>query len=174
MGFDFDKLSVLVVEDTAPMLKLVVSVLDALGIRQVYTAVSAEEGFQTFCTKQPDIVISDWHMMPTDGLEFVGMIRRHPQSPNRTVPIVLMTGYSALPRVAQARDAGVTEFLVKPFSATDISRRIAYVINKPRDFIISGDFFGPDRRRVEKEDFKGPYRREEDNDSLNKTRIEIG
>ena len=71
----------------------------------------------------------------------------------------MMTGYSALPRVAQARDTGATEFLVKPFSANDLARRIAYVINKPRDFIETSDYFGPDRRRRIIEDYQGPKRR---------------
>ena len=78
------------------------------------------------------------------------------------VPVVLVTGYSALQRVAEARDAGVTEFLVKPFSANDLAKRIAYVINKPRDYIDSDDYFGPDRRRRMAPDFKGPFRRADD------------
>lgn len=60
------------------------------------------------------------------------------------VPIVLITGYSAWPRVEEARNAGVTEFLVKPFTANDLARRIAHVINSPRDFIETQDFWaGP-------------------------------
>ena len=77
-------------------------------------------------------------------------------------PVILVTGYSALSRVAEARDAGVTEFLVKPFSANDLAKRIAYVINKPRDFIDCTGYFGPDRRRRKNPDYKGPFRREED------------
>ncbi|MEM7680293.1 MAG: response regulator, partial [Pseudomonadota bacterium] len=57
---------------------------------------------------------------------------------------------------------GTTEFLVKPFSANDLARRIAYVINKPRDFIETSDYFGPDRRRRVIENYSGPYRRSSD------------
>ena len=81
------------------------------------------------------------------------------------VPVILMTGYSAQPRIENARDLGVTEFLVKPFSASDLARRIAYVINKPRDFVDSEQFFGPDRRRRKDEDYGGPQRRGDDRDS---------
>lgn len=162
MAFKFERLRILIVEDTAPMRKLVTSVLETLGVRMIYTAIDGDLGFQVFCTEKPDIVIADWHMVPMSGIELVHKIRRDKQSPNKLVPIVMMTGYSALPRVAEARDTGATEFLVKPFSANDMARRIAYVINKPRDFIESADYFGPDRRRRVVENFKGQERRSED------------
>lgn len=162
MAFKFEKLSILVVEDTVPMLKLVNSIFDTLGVGNVFTAQDGEEGFETFCKYNPDIVIADWHMPETSGMELVRKIRWSSESPNRMVPIIMMTGYSALPRVSEARDAGVTEFLVKPFSANDMARRIAYVINKPRDYIETKDFFGPDRRRRKIDNYKGPFRREDD------------
>jgi two-component system chemotaxis response regulator CheY len=77
-------------------------------------------------------------------------------------PIILVTGYSARPRVEEARDAGVTEFLVKPFTATDLTRRLQHVINNPRNFIDYNGYFGPDRRRKADELYNGPRRREDD------------
>ena len=162
MGFKFERLSILIVEDTAPMRKLVTSVLETLGVGRISTACDGEEGFQMFCQQNPDIVIADWHMLPMSGIDLVYKIRREKISPNKMVPIVMMTGYSALPRVAEARDTGATEFLVKPFSANDLARRIAYVINKPRDFIETVDYFGPDRRRRTLPNYNGPKRRSTD------------
>lgn len=161
MGFRFDRLSILIVEDTAPMRKLVTSVLETLGVGKIHTAIDGHQGYQIFGTERPDIVIADWHMVPMSGIQLVQKIRRSEDSPNPLVPIVMMTGYSALPRVAEARDTGATEFLVKPFSANDLARRIAYVINKPRDFIESADYFGPDRRRRIMPDYAGPERRKQ-------------
>lgn len=162
MSFKFERLSILIVEDTAPMRKLVTSVLETLGVGNIITASDGEEGFRMFCSQNPDIVIADWHMVPMSGIELVHKIRHEKTSTNKMVPIVMMTGYSAMPRVAQARDTGATEFLVKPFSANDLARRIAYVINKPRDFIETSDYFGPDRRRRVLESYKGPKRRTTD------------
>lgn len=162
MGFQFEKLTILVVEDTPPMLKLVVSVLDTLGIGRILTATDGGQAYEIFTKENPDIVIADWHMEPVTGVELVEKIRKNDDSPNRTAPVIMMTGYSAMPRVSEARDTGTTEFLVKPFSANDLARRIAYVINKPRDFIDSPDYFGPDRRRRKIEDYKGPHRRKAD------------
>ena len=163
MGFRFDRLSTLVIEDTMPMRKLIGSVLDTLGVGTVYFASNGEQGFHTFQENNPDIVLCDWHMEPMSGIEFVMEVRRNPLSRNRMVPIILITGYNAVPRVRQARDSGVTEYLVKPFSAADLSKRIAHVINKPRDFIDNlPEFFGPDRRRTQASSYRGPYRRKSD------------
>ena len=169
MAFDFKKLSVLVVEDTPPMRKLIVSVLTNLGIGNVYSAADGKHGYEIYCRENPDIVILDWAMEPVSGLEMTLEIRKNQLSPNRMVPIILVTGFSALSRVAQARDAGATEFMVKPFSANDLAKRLAYVINKPRDFIDHPEYFGPDRRRRKNPDFKGPLRREEDEEDQKKT-----
>ena len=162
MGFQFERLSILIVEDTEPMQKLVTSVLETLGVGKIYKAEDGTKGFEAFCSNNPDIVIADWHMVPVSGIEMVKQIRSDQKSPNKTVPIIMMTGYSSKPRIEEARDTGSTEFLVKPFSANDLARRIAYVINKPRDFIETTDYFGPDRRRRIIEGYKGPFRRSSD------------
>lgn len=161
MPLNFEKLNVLIVEDTLPMLRLMNAVLGTLGIRNTFTATSGDRGFEVFRKESPDIVISDWHMEPVDGIELTRMIRRDPLSPNRMAPVILVTGFSAVGRISTARDAGVTEFMVKPFSANDLAKRLAYVINKPRDFIDAPEYFGPDRRR-KNPDYAGPLRRDED------------
>lgn len=162
MSFQFEKLSVLIIEDTVPMLKLIYAVLDTLGVGKILTAKDGNTGYKIFCTENPDIVITDWHMKPVNGIRLVKRIRQDKKSPNRTVPLIMITGFSATPRISQARDTGVTEFLVKPFSANDLARRIAYVINKPRDFIETPNYFGPDRRRRKLENHKGPFLRHSD------------
>ncbi len=162
MAFQFGKLSVLVVEDTPPMRKLLCSVLETLGVGQIYSSDNGESGYEQFRKMNPDIVIADWQMEPMNGIELTEEIRNNQLSPNRMTPVILVTGYSAITRVAQARDAGVTEFIVKPFSANDLAKRLAYVINKPRDFIDSEGYFGPDRRRRAAPDYKGPFRRADD------------
>ena len=145
------------------MRKLLVSVLENLGIKNIITAPDGDKGFELFIKHNSDIILTDWLMEPTDGIQLTREIRKNPMSPNRMVPIVLVTGYSAWERVEEARDSGVTEFLVKPFTANDLARRVAHVINSPRDFIETQDFFGPDRRRRMNPSYRGPFRREEDN-----------
>ncbi len=162
MAFNLKKLSVLVVEDTVPMRKLLASVLETLGVGTIMTAGDGARGFELFCKESPDIVLADWYTAPMNGIELTQEIRRNPLSPNRVAPVILVTGYSAMARVALARDAGVTEFMVKPFSASDLAKRLAYVITKPRNFVDSRIYFGPDRRRRSDTDYTGPYRRAKD------------
>lgn len=77
----------------------------------------------------------------------------------------MMTGFSSQLRVEAARDCGITEFLVKPFTSRDLYNRIVQIIEKPRQFVDADDFFGPDRRRRAIKDYDGPQRRDDDNET---------
>ncbi len=161
--YQFNRITVLIVEDNQLMLDITKSLLLTFGVGHVIGAQNGEIGFKRFCEYNPDIVIADWMMKPIDGISFTRRVRGDPLSPNPYVPVILMTGFSERRRVFQARDAGVTEFLVKPFNARDLYKRIAQIIERPRQFVRSTDFFGPDRRRRRTtDDYEGPLRRETD------------
>ncbi len=162
MPFSLKKISILVVEDLQPMRSLIVSVLDAFGVGTIYEAPNGEKGYELFQRNNPDLIITDWLMEPVDGLEFVKMIRLNKDSVNRLVPIIIMTGYSAMERVTKARDLGATEFLTKPFTGRDLAKRINLIVNKPRDFVETENFFGPSRRRKSGDGYDGPRRRSEE------------
>lgn len=144
------------------MLILTRSILDIFGFKNVITAKDGEEAFQKFCYEKPDLVITDWIMDNMNGLELIERIRTDSASPDKYVPIILMTGYSNKGRVETARDCGMTEFLAKPFKARDLYTRIVQIVEKPRKFVKNENFFGPDRRRRKDEDYAGPVRREDD------------
>ena len=166
MAYQFHRISVMVVEDNLPMMEITKSLLLAFGVGNVVSASNGDIGFRRFCQYNPDIVIADWMMKPMDGIALTERIRNAPDSPNPYVPVILMTGFSEKRRVLEARDAGVTEFLVKPFNAKDLYKRIAQVIERPRQFVRSDDFFGPDRRRKKAEEYVGPQRRETDEENV--------
>lgn len=147
MSLDIKTLHVLVVEDIQPMRELTVRTLRALGIERITMSKDGKEGYQTYCKMEPDVILTDWKMPTMSGLDMLIKIRRDQSSPNRTIPIIMMTGFCSKDRIALARDSGVTEFLVKPFSAQDVTRRIASVIKSPRDIIVTPQYLGPDRRR---------------------------
>ncbi|MAI62298.1 MAG: hypothetical protein CBB87_07465 [Micavibrio sp. TMED27] len=162
MAYNFDAISVLIVEDNEPMLSLLEGILQTFGITKIFKARNGEEGFEVVKRHNPDIIITDWMMRPVDGISLTRRVRNDPGSPNQFAPIILMTGFTEQRRVTQARDAGITEFLVKPFNARDLYRRISQIVERPRQFVRSEDFFGPDRRRKAKEGYKGPQRRADD------------
>lgn len=156
---DFKNLHIMIIEDTQPMYELLLDVLEGLGVGKTTLAKDGEEGFRLFCLRKPDIVITDWHMKPINGLQLTKKIRKDPKSPNKAVPVIMMTGYSSPERISEARDHGVTEFLVKPFSVKDLSRRLTHIIKSPRDFIVTETFAGPDRRRKDQENYEGESKR---------------
>ena len=170
MAYDFRNVTVLVVEDNQPMCDMVLSLLDAFGIKRAHSARNGEEGYKAYLKHKPDVIIADWMMKPVDGILFTQKIRTNPGSPNPYVPIILMTGFSEKKRVVTARDSGVTEFLVKPFTARDLYKRLAQIIERPRQFVKTEVFFGPDRRRKQEEHFEGSIKRFDDNQlDMNKT-----
>lgn len=153
------ELTILVVEDSDAMMEIMVTILTRFGFGRILTAQNGEEGFSLFQRYKPDMIITDWHMEPVDGIELIKWIRRNKYSVRRMVPIILMTGFTEHTRIESARDIGTTEILVKPFKAEDLAKRIMHMIDVPRDFIETQQFFGPDRRRRKMDDIDGEDRR---------------
>jgi CheY-like chemotaxis protein len=162
MTYQFKDAKVLIVDDMLPMQTLLRSLFGLFGFTQIEIADNGVQGFDKFCRYNPDIVLTDWMMEPVNGIELVKKIRNDPRSPDRFTPVLLMTGFSSRIRVEHARDAGITEFVVKPFTARDLFSRIEHVIERPRQFVDTKMFFGPDRRRRSDADYTGPGKRETD------------
>ena len=76
----------------------------------------------------------------------------------------MLTGHTEADRVMEARDAGVTEFLAKPVSALQLFQRIRTIIEAPRQYVRTADYFGPDRRRRNELDYEGVERRRQRGD----------
>lgn len=144
------------------MLELLKKILQSFGIGTIITAIDGNDGFEKFCTHNPDLVITDWMMNPCDGIALSHKIRNERKSPNQYVPIILMTGFSEKRRVINARDSGITEFLVKPFNTRDLYKRLHQIIEKPRQFVRCDEFFGPDRRRKTAKSYDGSLRRKDE------------
>jgi DNA-binding response OmpR family regulator len=124
-------------------------VLASFHADEVSEAKNGQEALEFLAGSQPDIVLADWEMEPIDGLEFVKRVRASDNDAIRTLPIIMLSSHSEVDRVAAARDAGINEFVAKPFSAGALLGRIEAAIDRPRQFINSNDFFGPERRRRE-------------------------
>lgn len=153
MSYDFENARVLIVDDMYPMAALISSILNVFGFSNIYIAHNGAEAYELVCKHDPDIVLTDWFMEPMDGLQLIQMIRSNPRSPNPYVPVIMMTGFSSRMRVETARDSGVTEFLLKPFSASELVARLEHIIERPRQFVKTKQFFGPDRRRKKADGF---------------------
>ena len=155
----FDLLKILLVDDNQHMRMLLTEILRALGVRHIFEALDGAEALQVLRETQVDIIMTDLTMGPLDGIDFVNLLRNSPDSPAPFAPVIMITGHSTMRRVAEARDAGVNEFLAKPVTARGVIHRINLIIEHPRPFIRCADYFGPDRRRRAEPNFTGPYRR---------------
>ena len=161
MSYEFRNISVLVVESTRAMFDLTRSVLNTFGIEKIHSAYDSKTSFEKYCAYRPDLVIIDWLSPPDNSLELIKRIRTDDASPNPFVPIIMMTGFSQKRRVTDARDSGITEFLIKPFTAQTLYKRIERIIETPRQFVRAPGFVGPDRRRHRADDFEGDEQRQE-------------
>jgi len=155
--YDFDRLNILLAEDSPFIRSLLINSLKVLGVGNVYAVEHGGDAI-TFLQRvknepmkvgvqQIDIVLTNWDMHPIDGMMLLRWIRRHKDSPDRFAPVVMITSYTEPERILQAREMGVTEILAKPFTIKNIGEKLTSIIEKPRQFVHAKDYFGPDRRR---------------------------
>ena len=155
--FDLERLSVLIVDDNQFMRTLLGRVLRSLNVRQILQAADGAEAIniikevhtnpQKAGVQRLDLVICDWMMAPVDGAMLLKWIRRHKDSPNKFMPFIMISALSEIDKVMEARNLGANEFLTKPFSINTIAGKLTALIDKPRNYIYTKDYFGPDRRR---------------------------
>jgi two-component system chemotaxis response regulator CheY len=120
--------------------------LRALGFTSVHHVRTSVEAM-IYLRKNPvDILITEWHLAPMDGVAMIRELRLAEDSPNRGVSIIMMTGRGEMMDVEVARDIGVNEFLVKPFTVISLYKRLERLIDRPKSFVLSKDYAGPDRR----------------------------
>jgi two-component system chemotaxis response regulator CheY len=158
-SYNIQDLNVLIVDDNRLMRNLVRTIMFTLGVQEICEAADGAAALKAMNDFPADVVITDWRMEPLDGLELTRFIRTAEDSPNPFVPIIMLTGYTEVIRVHEARDAGVTEFLAKPVSSEMVYWRLVKVVEKPRRFVRTRGFTGPDRRRQNMMP-PGPDRRE--------------
>ena len=157
LDLKWDAISVLVVDDNAFMRKLLTSTLSTFGIKNInqeVDGVGAIERLKLSLTDpieaglgEVDLILSDYMMPGIDGNLFLRWIRTGEGAPDRFVPFVMVSGLASRDVVREARDAGVTGVVAKPFSVKSLADNILAVINSHRQFILAQGYFGPDRRR---------------------------
>ncbi|WP_431858949.1 response regulator [Azospirillum sp.] len=152
-------LSVLVVEDGTFIRSVLTGALRSLGVGTVHAARNGADAIRFLeerkaalppGTAPVDVVITDVVMPEVDGMMLLRWIRSSPRSPDKFLPVLMLSGAADRHYVAQARDLGATDFIAKPFSAGTVGARLMMAIARPRRFVLATGYFGPDRRRVAK------------------------
>jgi two-component system, chemotaxis family, chemotaxis protein CheY len=144
---DFNRLRFLIVDDNQHMRRILRTLLHSFGAREVHEAEDGASGLEAYSNHGPDVVLLDWVMPIFDGLELTQMIRQPDITTNPFVPIILLTAHTGKRRILAARDAGVTEVLAKPISAKSLHDRIIATVSRPRKFVRTENYFGPEHRR---------------------------
>ena len=166
---DFTRLSVFVVDDNDYIRSTIENLLRQFRFGRIASASNGEEAIdhlkvagQIGKANVPDFIISDLVMAPINGLLFLRWARSAKECPNRMIPFIMLSGAADFAYVNSARGLGVTEFLAKPFSASSVYRHILQIIDRPRQFVTTTKYFGPDRRRRKEKDWEATERRKKD------------
>ena len=152
----------LIVEDNDAARRLVIELLRAAGFASLSFARNAEEALDHLQNQAPDLMLLDWNLPGMSGLELVSLIREAAVEPdarilNPALPIVMLTARQRADDVARARDAGINEFVVKPFSTTSLLRAISSALTRKRRPLT--ETLTPERRRRKAQLFPGLLQR---------------
>jgi CheY-like chemotaxis protein len=152
---------VLVVDATTGGARLIAELMKEMGARHVVTEVRSARAMARAQEFDPQLVFTELVAPDLDGLEFTRELRRS-ALPARQAPVIMVTAEATQASITGARNAGVHEFLRKPFTAGEIFRRVENVVLKPRPWIQAQMYVGPDRRRFNSGEFTGDKKRRSD------------
>ena len=152
---------VLIVDPNAHAARLLTDLMKALGAREIAVEATEARALKTAAALEPGIIFTERLGEGLDGENFARRLRRS-DLPCRRAPIIMITAEATASIILGARDAGVHEFLRKPFTSADLQRRVENVALKPRDWVEAVEYVGPDRRRFNSGEYTGPGKRRSD------------
>jgi len=113
---------ILIVDDYSRMLRIIRGLLRQLGYEEVEEAADGASALDKLRQRRFRLVISDWNMEPMSGLELLRSIRADPEL--AALPFIMVTAESREAKIAEAVEAGVSGYIVKPFGAEALSAEI--------------------------------------------------
>jgi two-component system chemotaxis response regulator CheY len=116
----------MVVDDSATMRRIVVNALKSIGYEECVEAENGAEALEK-CDPSIDLVITDWNMPVMGGLEFVKNLRANP--PYAKTPILMVTTRSVKEDILQAVEAGVSSYILKPFTPEVLKEKIDQILS---------------------------------------------
>lgn len=120
-------MNVLIVDDYKTMLRVVRNLLSQIGFNNVDEATDGSMALEMLKHKSFGLVISDWNMEPMSGLDLLKAVRSG-QAGDKQVPFIMVTAENKVENVVAAKQAGVNNYIVKPFSAETLKAKIATVL----------------------------------------------
>ncbi len=112
----------LVVDDSSTMRRIIVNTLKSLGHQEICEAGNGREGLESLKDGPFDLIITDWNMPEMSGIDFVRSLRRDDSTSQ--IPIVMVTTNASRDDIVEAMKAGVTSYVVKPFTHDTIREKL--------------------------------------------------
>lgn len=123
-------MNVMIVDDYKTMLRVIRNLLSQIGFRNVDEAGDGTQALALVRQKQYGLIISDWNMEPMSGLDLLKNVRNAAENHIRAVPFIMITAENKMENVVAAKQAGVSNYIVKPFSAEILKGKIATVLGE--------------------------------------------
>ncbi|HET6971886.1 MAG TPA: response regulator [Phenylobacterium sp.] len=152
---------VLIADPQAHSARLLSEIMRDIAHSHVYVATTPERAAKLAETCDPQLIVVELAQDTFDGLAFTKRLRRSTWA-CRKAPVIAVTGQATAAAILAARDAGVHEFLRKPYSMKDLTRRLEAVTLRDRDWVEGMAYIGPDRRRFNSGEYAGPLKRKTD------------
>ncbi len=151
----------LVVDPLPASARLMTDLLHNIWPGQVWAAATTRQALSLAQSVEPQLIFTEYAGEELDGLAFTRGLRRSDFA-CRKAPVIMLTAHATPAAILGARDAGVHEFLRKPFTNKDLIRRIEVVVCYPRGWVEAVGYVGPDRRRFNSAEYKGARKRPAD------------
>ncbi len=119
-------MSILIVDDYKTMLRIIRNLLNEVGFRNIDEATDGVTALESLRTRPYDLVISDWNMEPMTGLELLKTVRA--DNSLKKLPFIMVTAEAKTENVVAAKQAGVNNYIVKPFNADTLKTKMSSVI----------------------------------------------
>jgi two-component system chemotaxis response regulator CheY len=119
---------ILIVDDYKTMLRIIRNLLNQLGFDNVEEARDGTEALRKLREKAFDLVISDWNMEPMTGIELLREVRSDDKL--KKIPFIMVTAESKTENVVIAKEAGVSNYIVKPFNAATLRTKLTGVLGE--------------------------------------------
>jgi DNA-binding response OmpR family regulator len=152
---------VMIVDPQPAGARLIGELMRDVARSQIWVAETNEKAIRLASSYDPHIIFAEMGPGAVDGIAFTRELRRSHLSA-RYAPVIMVTGQATAAGILGARDAGVHEFLRKPFTMKDLLRRLEAVTLRQRDWVEAVDYIGPDRRRFNSGDYQGALKRRSD------------
>lgn len=152
---------VVIVDPNPSAARLLTDIIKGFGAREVYVEAGEDLAMELIRDVEPGLIFTEQSGQALSGESLARKVRRSHMS-CRTAPIIMVTAEATAATIRGARDAGVHEFLRKPFTTGDLFKRVENVALKPRPWVEAVGYVGPDRRRFNSGEYSGARKRRGD------------